>query len=88
MRISPNFIKQIVGKNKFKTILIAGTNGKTTTAKLIRTILEVNNKVVFQNESGANLVNGVASSLVLNSNAFGKINKDFAIFEAVSGIKI
>ncbi len=77
-----NFIREIKAQNaKLKIILIAGTNGKTTTSKLVRTILEKDGKKVFQNEAGANLINGVASSLILNSGLNGRINKDFAIFE-------
>lgn len=79
--LNSKFIKQIVGNNKFKIILIAGTNGKTTTGKLTQTILEENGKKVFQNKAGANLLNGIASSLILNSSLSGKIDKDFAIFE-------
>lgn len=77
-----NFIKKILTKNqKLKVILIAGTNGKTTTGKLIQTILEKNGERVFQNDSGANLINGVASSIIKNSSVFGKLNYDFAVFE-------
>lgn len=81
LSINKNFIKDVLGNSKVKIILIAGTNGKTTTGKLIKTILEKNNKTVFQNESGANLLNGIASSLLLRSSILGKISYDFAIFE-------
>ncbi len=77
-----NFIKDFIKRNKhLKIILIAGTNGKTTTAKLIQTILEGSGKRVFQNTAGANLLNGVASSLIRFSSINGKINFDYAIFE-------
>lgn len=77
-----NFVKEILRKNpNLKTILIVGTNGKTTTGKMVRTILETAEKRAFQNEAGANLLNGIASSLLLNSNPNGKIPFDFAIFE-------
>jgi lipid II isoglutaminyl synthase (glutamine-hydrolysing) len=79
--LNPNFIKQILKQNNIEIILIAGTNGKTTTGKLIQTVLEKNNKKVFQNAAGANLVNGIASTLILNSNLNGKIDKDFAVLE-------
>ena len=79
--INKNFLKDTLAKRKLKIILVAGTNGKTTTGKLIQTILEKNGKKVFQNDSGANLVNGVASSIIKNANVFGKLNYDFAIFE-------
>lgn len=81
LSLNSNFIRELLNRNKFKVIFIAGTNGKTTTAKLIRTILEKNGKKVFQNQAGANLLNGVASSLISNSKLTGKIKKDFAIFE-------
>lgn len=81
LSLNSNFIKQIIRKNNIRIILIAGTNGKTTTGKLIQAILEKNNKKVFQNQAGANLLNGIASSLILNSSLTGTIKKDFAIFE-------
>jgi len=79
--INKNFIRQMLSNSRLKVMLIAGTNGKTTTAKLIRTALEENGKKVFQNQSGANLLNGIASTLVLQSDISGKLRYDFAIFE-------
>lgn len=77
-----NFIKNILNRNaRLKIILIAGTNGKTTTGKLIQTILEENGNKVFQNEAGANLLNGIASTLIKRSTLVGKISYDFAVFE-------
>lgn len=79
---NPNFIRELIIKNsKLQTVLIAGTNGKTTTGKLIQTILEQNEKSVFQNAAGANLTNGIASSLIYNSDLSGNIKKDIAVFE-------
>lgn len=77
-----NFIKEILKANPYlKIIIVAGTNGKTTTASLIKTALKKNGKKVFQNKSGANLLNGIASSLIINSDLSGKLSYDFAIFE-------
>lgn len=82
-----HFIQEILRKNKhLKAILIAGTNGKTTTGKMIQTILEKDGKKVFQNESGANLLNGIASTLIQRSNKAGKIADDYAIFEVDENI--
>ena len=36
---------------------------------------------MFQNQSGANLVNGIASTLILNTNFAGQLYGDYAIFE-------
>ncbi len=77
-----NFIKNILNKNKhLKVLLIAGTNGKTTTGKLIQAMLEENGSKVFQNEAGANLLNGIASTLIKHSSLTGRIDSDFAVFE-------
>jgi lipid II isoglutaminyl synthase (glutamine-hydrolysing) len=81
LKVNKNFIQETFKKSHTKIVLIAGTNGKTTTAKMIRSILERNNNSVFQNQSGANLLNGIASSLVAETNIYGKIKSDFAIFE-------
>ncbi len=81
LNLNRNFVKDLILGSGLKIILIAGTNGKTTTSKLLQSILEKDSKKVILNESGANLLNGIASALILNTNIFGKIKKNFAIFE-------
>lgn len=81
LNLNPKFIREILNKSKTKIIVVAGTNGKTTTTKLIRTILEADGKKIFQNSTGANLLNGLASTLVENSSLIGKLNFDYGIFE-------
>jgi UDP-N-acetylmuramyl tripeptide synthase len=81
LKLNPNFINQVLQKSQTKIILVTGTNGKTTTAKLLETIFAENDKKVFLNSSGANLLNGIASSIILKSNLAGNLNFDFAIFE-------
>lgn len=76
-----NFIKDFLQDANIKVIIVAGTNGKTTTSSLLKTALEKNGFNVLQNESGANLLNGVASTLILNTSPSGKLTQDFAIFE-------
>ncbi len=48
---------------------------------MIASILRSNRKRVFQNESGANLLNGIASALIQKSNLRGRLPYDYAIFE-------
>lgn len=81
LKLNKNFVNDYLRNTNTKTILIVGTNGKTTTSKLIRTILKNNGKTFLHNKSGANLLNGVASSIILSSNLLAKLEKDFAIFE-------
>ncbi len=82
LMVNKNFIREIKTQNsKLKTILIAGTNGKTTTSRMLRTILGYSGKKVINNEAGANLLNGIASSIVLHSSILGALKYDYAIFE-------
>ncbi|MFC1625009.1 MurT ligase domain-containing protein [Patescibacteria group bacterium] len=57
-------------------IFIAGTNGKTTTSKLISHILRKKGLRVVTNRSGANLLNGIVSSLLLEGS-----HSDIGVFE-------
>ncbi len=82
LAINKEFLAEILGQNKqLKKVIIAGTNGKTTTSTLLKFILEKEQHKVFQNEEGANLLNGIASSLIKSSSLTGKIDKNVAIFE-------
>lgn len=81
LKANKNFIKDLLASSKTKVIIVAGTNGKTTTASLISSALEENKKTVLRNKSGANLLNGIASTLLLNTNSMGKLTQEYAIFE-------
>lgn len=81
LMIKPTIIEDILRNSHTEVILIAGTNGKTTTAKILATILQENNKKVIQNTSGANLLNGIASTLLLNTNPKGILSADYGVFE-------
>ena len=62
-------------------ILIAGTNGKTTTSLMAKTILEGIGDSVVHNATGANLVNGIVSSCIRNSDWLGRVTADVGVFE-------
>ncbi len=83
LSLNSRFIEEIISKNKnLKIIVIAGTNGKTTSTALLKFLLEKSEKRVFTNHEGANLLNGVASSIIKNSNFFSKLHFDYVIFES------
>ncbi|MEI7604414.1 MAG: MurT ligase domain-containing protein [bacterium] len=64
-----------------KIVVITGTNGKTTTAKIIRSILKYNNVKVLSNISGANMTRGILTALAFDTNIFGKVKSKIGIFE-------
>lgn len=57
--------KQFLGNKRITVVLVAGTNGKTTTSKLLSVVLKNDKKKVVLNASGANLLNGVVGSLLV-----------------------
>lgn len=82
LKANKNFIKDTLKNSNTKIVVIVGTNGKTTTGRLTTSIIREDGKSYLQNKAGANLVNGLASTLIRGSNIFGKLEKDYLIFEA------
>lgn len=78
-KIYPDVIRNIA--QSFKVILVTGTNGKTTTTKIIGQILEENGIGYITNRSGANLISGVATTLLQSVNLSGKTAAPVALIE-------
>ncbi|MCM1284618.1 MAG: MurT ligase domain-containing protein [Acetobacter sp.] len=64
-----------------KVIIVTGTNGKTTSCRIIEEGLKQAGKTYFINKSGANLITGITSSFIMNSSIGGKNKYDYAIVE-------
>jgi len=64
-----------------KTVAITGTNGKTTSARMIEQAFAEQGKSYFANRSGANLVSGITTEFVMNSTLSGKCRKEYAVIE-------
>ena len=64
-----------------KIILVSGTNGKTTTCRIIEQGLRAAGIDVMANRSGANLLAGICAEFVANSSMQGKARKQTAVIE-------
>lgn len=62
LKIDPKLLSH-VSKN-VTTILITGTNGKSTTTSMITKCLRDANYTVFSNESGANMIQGITGCFI------------------------
>lgn len=85
-RIEPRLLQLLSQQVKNGVILIAGTNGKTTTALLLCTILERKGYRIAHNSTGANLENGLITALLESTNLLGTLNADYAILEVDENI--
>ena len=85
-RFHPRLLSLLCEQVKQGVILVVGTNGKTTTSLLLRTILEDQNYQVAHNETGANLINGLVTALLGNTNLIGTLTADYAILEVDENI--
>lgn len=80
-KINPHFLRESLSALPYGVVLITGTNGKTTTTKIVTQLLRAHGLKVFTNPSGSNFTRGIASSILSHVNAEGKLDADIAVLE-------
>lgn len=80
-KIDPDFIKSTLAQLPLGVVVISGTNGKTTTTKMVVELLEGQGLKVFTNRTGSNFVRGVAAALLGDVDLKGKLDADIAVLE-------
>lgn len=68
-----DIIRDLAGQLPCGAAIVAGTNGKTTTSKLLAGILERAGQRPVRNRSGSNLQRGLASTLVQQADLLGRL---------------
>lgn len=81
LKIYPDIFNSSAFNFKDGVVLISGTNGKTTTAKLITHMLRQYGYKVVHNKSGANLLNGIVSAVLLDRSWLGFTDSTVGVFE-------
>lgn len=76
LTLDPHLIEHLHGKATQGSVVVCGTNGKTTTTNLIAAALEESGTRVLCNRDGANMAAGVATALLPGRTA------DWAVIEA------
>lgn len=84
-RINPNLLRQLTQSLPYGSVIISGTNGKTTTSRLLSFILQASGLRAIHNRSGSNLTRGLASTLVTTANLAGGLRADIGLFEVDEG---
>lgn len=80
-KIDPGFIARTLAQIPHGVVVISGTNGKTTTTKIVVELLEAAGLKVFTNRTGSNFSRGVAAALLGEVDMRGRLDADIAVLE-------
>lgn len=80
-KIDPGFLARVLGRLPHGVVAVSGTNGKTTTTKMIVEVLEAQGLRVFTNRTGSNFSRGVIAAAVQECSLSGRLDADIAVLE-------
>ena len=80
LKLCPNLLGELA-KN-VTTVIVTGTNGKTTTSRMIEQSWADSGISYFANKTGANLLSGVTAEFAVHSSLTGKCRYTHALIEA------
>ncbi len=81
IRLEPHAIGELAGRLPRGSVMLSATNGKTTTAAMIASVLERGGVPLVHNRAGANMAGGVASTLLAAARGARKIDGELGLFE-------
>lgn len=79
--VVPDLLARLGRRLAHGSVLITGTNGKTTTARLLTGILSHAGWRAIHNRAGANLPAGIAAALLAHSTLGGQVRGHVGVFE-------
>jgi len=80
-RLDPRFLSHALVTLPRGVVVVTGTNGKTTTTKMLVAILREHGLMVFTNPTGSNFTRGVISSMLAEIPLSGRLKADIAVLE-------
>ncbi len=81
MALEPGAISELSARLPRGSVVISATNGKTTTAAMVASVLGHAGVPVVHNRAGANMAGGVASTLLDAARGGGRIDGELGLFE-------
>ena len=79
LKLCPELLRLLAGG--VRSVAVTGTNGKTTSARIIEEAFRDLGLSYFANRSGANLISGVTTEFLMNADWLGRPKKDYAVIE-------
>ena len=81
MALEPGAISELSARLPRGSVVISATNGKTTTAAMVASVLRQAGVPVVHNRAGANMAGGVASTLLAAARGSRRIDGELGLFE-------
>lgn len=81
LKIAPGLLTSAFARVPQGVVFVLGSNGKSTTTHMVSDLLRAHGLTVFTNPTGANLPQGVASSLLASVGTSGRVHADVAVLE-------
>ena len=79
LKLCPDLLARL-SKN-VRSVVITGTNGKTSSSRIVEQAFVEQGRSYFANRSGANLLSGITTEFVMNCTLGGKMKKEWAVIE-------
>ncbi len=80
-RIDPRVLQKVAAASDAHTVVVTGSNGKTTTCRMVAALAQVAGASLTQNRSGSNLLQGVISAAVLAADLRGRMDSQLLLLE-------
>ena len=80
-KIDPGVLRHTLGQLEYGVVVVSGTNGKTTTTKMLVALLRAHGLTVFTNPTGSNFTRGVISSMLGEVGVSGRLDAQIAVLE-------
>ena len=81
LALDPGAIGAMTASLEHGAVVVSGTNGKTTTSRMLADVVRAAGWMPIHNRSGSNLDRGIAAALLAGSDWTGRPEGDVAIFE-------
>jgi lipid II isoglutaminyl synthase (glutamine-hydrolysing) len=84
-KLAPGYLPHALNSFDNGLVIVSGSSGKSTTTKMLVSVLRDHGLSVFTNPSTANITQGLTSALLEQADLRGRIDADIAVLEMDEG---
>jgi lipid II isoglutaminyl synthase (glutamine-hydrolysing) len=83
--VDPDVLQEVGAASDLRTVVVTGSNGKTTTCRILAALASAADLQVVQNRTGSNLIQGVVSAALLGADLRGHVAAQLLLLEVDEG---